>query len=327
MSECCAWCDKPKQSGPICPDCGADYAKAEAIKKHGKAVIPEIEMSPLNSQEELNASVESVELVKDPHLEKKLCLLAFPLMLAGAWLVQITGIFASLQRITFGMPIHELGHATVSWFSGYNAIPTFWKTITASTQGFLCPSLVFIGIGLIANYGRKTRQLMWIVLALVLWGLQFVGTFMLENNTVQMLIIFGGDAMGMVLATVVMSTFYLGKNTQLYKGAVRWGLVFIGAAAFMDMFMSWWRGQYDISSIGYGTTGGMYTDAYLLINQYRWGWDEMISRHLTVAYACMLAQLIMYGFGIRQANQWIAEKKVRDRKAKLAQLSEKPETI
>jgi hypothetical protein len=33
----CAWCEHPKDAGPICSKCGADYAKAEVIKQHGKA--------------------------------------------------------------------------------------------------------------------------------------------------------------------------------------------------------------------------------------------------------------------------------------------------
>jgi hypothetical protein len=110
--------------------------------------------------------------------------------------------------------------------------------------------------------------------------------------------------MGMVLATFMMSTFYMGKETQLYKGAVRWGLLFWGAAAFMDMFMAWWEGQDNIARVGYGTTGGNYTDAYRLINDYAWRWDDMIKRHLRVGYVCLLCLCVVYGVGLQQAWGW-----------------------
>ena len=39
FSSNCAWCEHPKAAGPTCSNCGADYAKAEAIKRRGKADI------------------------------------------------------------------------------------------------------------------------------------------------------------------------------------------------------------------------------------------------------------------------------------------------
>jgi hypothetical protein len=68
--------------------------------------------------------------------------------------------------------------------------------------------------------------------------------------------------------------------------------------------MAWWEGQRDIARVGYGTTGGNHSDAYLLINAYAWNWDEMIARYLHVGYACLLAMAIIYALGLRQAYRW-----------------------
>ena len=73
-----------------------------------------------------------------------------------------------------------------------------------------------------------------------------------------MFITLGGDALGLVLSALLMSLFYVGKDTRIYKGALRYGFLGIGAAAFMDMFLPWWKK--DISAIGYGLTGGIPTD-------------------------------------------------------------------
>ena len=73
----------------------------------------------------------------------------------------------------------------------------------------------------------------------------------------------------------------------------------------MDIFMAWWEGQANISRIGYGTTGGAYTDAYLLINAYAWNWDEMFDRYLLLGYCCLLAQVMIYALGLWQVQGWL----------------------
>ena len=58
--------------------------------------------------------VDSATAIEDPALEKIICLAALPAMLAFAFGVQLSGFGSSIQRITFTMPVHELGHATVA---------------------------------------------------------------------------------------------------------------------------------------------------------------------------------------------------------------------
>ena len=41
MNATCPWCNAPRDAGPTCPGCGANYAKAEAIKAHGRAALPD----------------------------------------------------------------------------------------------------------------------------------------------------------------------------------------------------------------------------------------------------------------------------------------------
>ncbi len=312
MSDTCAWCDAPKTFDVVCPRCGANYAKAEAIKRLGTAKdvvepLPPLVVSPAYVSDD-DTAPDYQQLVKDPNSEWHNCLFAVPLMLLGAWACQHWHVFDGLQRIVFGMPLHEMGHAVTAWLSGHNAIPTFWFTHTSTEQGYSC-ALLLLGIyAVLLRYGYRTRQRYWYALVAALFVLQMFLTFVINRVTADMLIIFGGDGMGMVLATFMMSTFYMGKETQLYKGSVRWGLLFWGAAAFMDMFMAWWQGQYDISRVGYGTTGGAYTDAYLLINAYAWNWHDMINWHLDVGYVCLLALAVIYALGLWQAKGWVKEK-------------------
>src|SRR4051812_18057198 len=98
----CPWCSAPRADTPSCPHCGALRAEDAAVE--------------------------------DSQLEWKLCAAAIPSVLALGlffhWLMP------GLQRIFFGMPVHELGHAVSAWLCGYLAIPTLWKTLVPESRSY-----------------------------------------------------------------------------------------------------------------------------------------------------------------------------------------------
>lgn len=315
MTNSCAWCEAPKQTGPVCPSCGADYAKAAAIKAHGKASFAEPTASPAFSESETEPEEhEHLIPVQDPGFEKKICLVALPGMLGIALFVQITGFLSGMQRIFFAMPIHELGHAVSGWLCGFNSIPTLWKTMTPENRGYIASLILLIGLGSLARYGLKNKQPSWFLFIGLVLVTQFYGTFVISLGKADMYITMGGDAMGMILATLLMATFYVGKDTQLYKGAVRWGFLGIGAAAFINMFAPWWNK--DISAIGYGTTGGIPTDSWKMINIHLWEWNALFNVHITLGLLCLAALGIIYCIGLKQAISWEKLKAKQDRLAK-----------
>ena len=60
---------------------------------------------------------------------------AIPGALAIAVLFHLWPTGRFLQRTWLGMPVHELGHAVTSWWCGYGAIPTLWKTLVPEERG------------------------------------------------------------------------------------------------------------------------------------------------------------------------------------------------
>ena len=78
MGAVCAWCDAPRQPGPVCPGCGADYAKAEAIRKTGKAAL----VADSSRETAAPAIPSAFEIaapaipVSDPAFERSMCLFA-----------------------------------------------------------------------------------------------------------------------------------------------------------------------------------------------------------------------------------------------------------
>ena len=222
VTETCPWCNAPRDTATNCPRCGAIYAKAEAIKSHGRASVS-VQPHEVQVEESVSNdfSLQGISLVEDLVLEWNLCMGAIPIALCFALMFHV--FMPSLQGIFLGMPVHELGHTVTAWFCGHTAIPAFWKTLTSEKRGFIAPTALFGTIGYTMYRAYVAGKFSLVTLGCVLVLLQVIGTLGIKAETADMLIIFGGDGAGMVLATALMSTFFFGKETQLYKGSLRWG--------------------------------------------------------------------------------------------------------
>lgn len=285
----CAWCDAPRVAGGTCPRCGADYARAEQIKSHGRAAIQAV--APITPA----PVVLKERVVEDPSLELKFCIAAVPAALALGVLFHF--LTPGLQRIVFGMPLHELGHAVSAWFCGFWAIPTFWRTIIPEERGWIAPLLLAgaLGYGIFRAHAAQKTYL--VVLCALLLVLQGVGTLGIRERTAVMFYTFGGDGLGMVLAAALMASFFFGKRTQLYKGALRWGFLVIGAGAFADMFSTWVSGD-----IPFGEIEGVgLSDPLRLVQEHGWSERQMVRRYIAVGVASLAGLALVYAWGVRHA--------------------------
>ncbi len=108
--------------------------------------------------------------------------------------------------------------------------------------------------------------------------------------------------MGLIVATLLMSSFYYGKDTGLYKGALRWGFVAIGAAAFVDIYSVWFSSLTDVANVPYGTTGGRFTDSYKLIEDHRWTFENLINRYFVLGNICLVILCANYFLGLKKVK-------------------------
>jgi hypothetical protein len=145
----------------------------------------------------------------------------------------------------------------------------------------------------------KTERPHLIVASGALLVFQFICT-RLPYDRAQALIIFGGDGGSLVLGTVLMSTFYVRRDTAIYENSLRWGFLAIGAASFMDAYHSWSGREEDIP---FGVQEGTQTDPSQLVETYGWTIQLLIHRYIQVAVACSIALTIIYIFGILQARK------------------------
>lgn len=308
-ADTCPWCEAPRAEGTECPRCGANYAKAEAIKKHGRAEVT-VAASPIDDAAAAqifidgDTELESSEAIDDPQTEFWMCVAAIPAMLLIAIAFQSMEWGRWFQRLLFTMPVHELGHAVTAWLCGFGAIPTVWVTITMDERGFLAPLAVFAAIGWTLHRGWQLENRALLAAAGMVLLLQAILTFGIKEHTARSLIVFGGDGAGMLLAILLMGSFFFGKGTQLYKGSLRWGFVAIGAGAFVDINATWWLARRDPSEIPFTTReNGMESDALRLVSEFGWSEAALVNRHILADLACMAVLALVYAWGVRRA--WI----------------------
>jgi hypothetical protein len=242
------------------------------------------------------------QAVDDPALEWKLCAAAIPAAL-GLGLV-FHFLTPALQRIFFGMPVHELGHAVSAWLCGYAAIPTLWKTFVPESRGFVAPILLAGALGYLMFRAWRAEKPGYVVLIGAVLLVQAFGTLYISENTAEMLFTFGGDGMGMVLAVLLMASFFFGKRTELYKGWLRWGFLAIGAAAFADMFGTWWAAQTNPDVIPFGENEGSgLSDPMKLLEDYGWPASTIVRRYVLVGVCSLAALVLVYVWGVLRARR------------------------
>ena len=104
----------------------------------------------------------------------------------------------------------------------------------------------------------------------------------------------------MVLASILMATFYASHESKLYKSwGLRWGLLVIGALAFMHVYRVW-SGPFE--DIPFGEIEGVnLSDPSLLTEEYGWTVIQLVDRYLRLARFCLVALLVLYVWGLASA--------------------------
>jgi hypothetical protein len=110
-------------------------------------------------------------------------------------------------------------------------------------------------------------------------------------------IVFGGDAGALVLGTVLMTTFYVPRESAIYKSwGLRWGLLAIGAISFMQVFLVW---SGPIEDIPFGEIEGVnLSDPSLLTTLYGWSVTQLVDRYTRLATACLVILAGIYVWGL-----------------------------
>ena len=265
------------------PDPGA----ASTLRYHSGSRMRRPATGVLSARRPALPSLDSVD-------ELRLRLIAVPLALVIGALFSRSGLGHALQRMFFGMPLHELGHALTALALGFPAFPLPWFTPMAESRS---PVLVGLLLGVATGLfflGRTSGRQSWKVVGVVLGAVVLLG-LLPETRTARALISFAGDAGALVLSTALICTVFSGEESPFRRGALRWGLLVIGAAAFSDVASVWWAARRDPAEIPLGQLEGAgLSDASVLVETHGWTEQALVSRYLAVVGVCLVVLAVVW---------------------------------
>jgi hypothetical protein len=238
----------------------------------------------------------------DPEVERRIRQVALPAALALAFLVTHSGL-RGLARTFLTMWIHEIGHAVTAWLCGFGAFPGPWFTPISEDR------IVLVTVGLLAALGyaghRAWTARSWVALGglgAVLLA-QLVLTFSVRAHAARSLIIFMGDGGCLLFGSLLMATLYVAPGSALHRGWLRWGFLVIGAFAFADAFGTWWEAKHSVEGVTFGEIENVGdSDPTKLVFEFGWSEARLVSRYLSLAWACLGALAVLYLAGLRRSS-------------------------
>ena len=276
-----------------CLKCGIVFARYEAALKAASNPPGPIRPVRPGSAPKPPAAIEPAQN-KDARQEFIYRALALPLALLGARLVVGTGLRMAVGMLT--MVLHESGHALTCWLTGRWAVPMLWVTIHGDERSVVMVLAVTAAIGWGGFRAWVARRWVWVVAAGVVLIVQLLCLTVWRFHA-NALIIFFGEGGALVLATILMAMFYSDRESVLYKSwGLRWGLLAIGAAVFMDVYRTW---SGPLEDLPFGEIEGVnLSDPTLLTEMYGWPVLLMVDRYLRLARFCLTALAVLYTWGL-----------------------------
>jgi hypothetical protein len=230
----------------------------------------------------------------DARRELKYRILTLPLALLLARL--LAGTPLRMAAAMLAMVLHESGHAITAWLTGRWAVPLLWVTPHGQERSWLIVLLVTAAILFGGFLAWKMERPGWLLAVGAVLVLQLIAL----SSPAEAMIVFFGDGGALVLATILMATFYAPRESALYKSwGLRWGLLVIGALSFMHVFLTWTG---PLENLPFGEIEGVnLSDPSLLTEMYGWTVLQMVDRYVRLGTFCLLILLALYVWGLASA--------------------------
>ena len=198
------------------------------------------------------------------------------------------------------MWVHEFGHATIAWFSGYRAMITFGATITTlEKSNFVYFGILFL-LGLTFYTGWKEKKNSPMIVAVTLIMLQFILTWIVSYSDYVTLMAFGGIGGEFYLSTLLIIAFYWRLPEKFYWDFWRFGAVAIGAITFFSSFTKWHNIKVGRDNIPWGTLWGGRGDSggdLNILNDYSgWSANQIIGTYVSLGNICFMVIISFYLF-------------------------------
>lgn len=233
----------------------------------------------------------------------------YVLPIAGA--IALAFSYAEVLTWFIGMWVHEFGHATVAWFSGYRAMITFGATITAlEKSNFVYFGILFL-LGLTFYTGWKEKKNSTMIVAVTLIILQFILTWIVSYTNYITLMAFSGIGGEFYLSTLLIIAFYWRLPEKFYWDFWRFGAVAIGAITFFSSFTKWHNINTGRDNIPWGTLWGGRGDSggdLNILNDYAgWSTNQIVGTYVSLGNICFMVIIGFYLFYLLKSRPelWI----------------------
>jgi hypothetical protein len=283
-----------------CLKCGIIFSRYQAALEAGakEAAVAAGARPPVLAVDAVaSANISSAPYVDrgDALKELKCRILALPLALLLARLVAGSGL--RMAAAMLAMVVHESGHAITAWLTGRWAVPLLWVTPHGEQRSWAIVALVSMVILFCGFLAWRAERSGWVLAAGAALLLQLIVLTLPASVPPGSLIVFFGDGGAMVLATILMATFYAPRESALYRNwGLRWGLLVIGALSFMHVFLMWTG---PLEDLPFGEIEGVnLSDPSLLTEMYGWSVIQMVDRYVRLGEACLAVLLGLYIWGL-----------------------------
>lgn len=238
-----------------------------------------------------------------------------PLLLALAWLANVSPVGFLLRG--FHVWMHEFGHATAAWMCGFRAtpLPFGWTPVDPVHSHFVYGGLLIL-FALLFTAGWKERKIWPMIFAVLLVGLQFYTTWILSDYRQEFWWgAFGGVGGEFYLSTLFMVFFWVQLPEKFRWGGCRYVFFFIGAAAFLNIWLRWRDVYRGLEEIPFGSMingeddeGG---DMNRLMDGYGWSKFQIRRNYLLLGYGCWAVLGLAWALFVLRLNKaadWVVGK-------------------
>lgn len=235
-----------------------------------------------------------------------------PLLLALAWAITVSPLGFLLQG--FQVWMHEFGHAVPSWLSGWRAtpLPFGWTPVEQEHSNFVYFGLLLLFVILFLA-GLKERKVWPMLAAVGLAALQFFMTWRLAEARKEFWMVWGGVGGEFALSTLFMTAFWVQLPEKFKWGACRYVFFFIGAAAFLNIWLRWGDVYRGLEEIPFGSmingeedAGG---DMNRLMDDYGWKKHDIRRSYWLLGRGCWVALGVMwllFALRLNRVADWVA---------------------
>ncbi len=207
--------------------------------------------------------------------------------------------------------IHELGHATVAWLSGYRAtpLPFGWTNVSEDKSPIVYGCfLILLLILFWSGWREKKRWAMFVAMALAV--VQFYMTWLMPEYNYHLWLYFGGVGGEIYLSTLMIVGFYFPLPDKFRWDFWRYPVLLMATYTFAESFGMWHQIKTGTETIPWGTMLGGQGDAGGDMNNLRgFGWSDtqIINTYSYLGNVCLLMLMGVYGlFWLRslQNRSW-----------------------